>query len=385
MLVLYPPKSVRVFTTASRTSKPVSMSPAATDNPSSSETPPASRDPARPLAGKVALITGAGRGIGRGIAIELGRRGADVVVNYGSSAKSADDVVSELAGLGSRAVAVQADISSPESVGELFRRALSHFGHVDIVVSNSGMEVWCPEVDVTPELFDRVFGLNCRGQFFVAQQALRHCRRGGRLVLTSSVAASIGGIPNHALYAGSKAAIEGFTRAFAVDCGEKGMTVNAIAPGGVKTDMFDENAWHYVPGGYKGMPMDTIDKGLAEMCPLKRVGTPADIGKAVFMLCSDEGEWINGVYFFPASGFLIQSLVNLPCPGGYRSRRADHGVSDRPGDQADWRQRRLRHTFLTLLPFVSAEVSNLHRVGTSSIRPDQDPRSFCLTSRNVVR
>ncbi|KUI58510.1 Versicolorin reductase [Cytospora mali] len=263
------------------------MSPSAIDNPSSADTETATHhDPARPLAGKVALITGAGRGIGKGIAIELGRRGANIVVNYGSSAKAAEEVVAELAGLGSEAVAIQADISKPASVGELFDKALSHFGHLDIVVSNSGMEVWCAEVDVTQDLFDQVFNLNCRGQFFVAQQALKHCRRGGRLVLTSSIAASIGGIPNHALYAGSKAAIEGFTRAFAVDCGEKGMTVNAIAPGGVKTDMFDENAWHYVPGGYKGMPIETIDKGLANMCPLKRVGTPADIGKAVFTLCS---------------------------------------------------------------------------------------------------
>ncbi|ROW08122.1 hypothetical protein VPNG_06935 [Cytospora leucostoma] len=266
------------------------MSPAAVDTSS----PAAAHDPARPLAGKVALVTGAGRGIGRGIAIELGRRGADVVVNYGSSSRAAEEVVAELAGLGASAAAVQADISDPAAVAALFDAALARFGRVDFVVSNSGMEVWCPEVDVTPELFDRVFGLNCRGQFFVAQQALRHGRRGGRLILTSSVAASIGGIPNHALYAGSKAAIEGFTRAFAVDCGEKGMTVNAIAPGGVKTDMFDENAWHYVPGGYKGMPIETIDKGLASMCPLKRVGTPADIGKAVYMLCSEEGEWING-------------------------------------------------------------------------------------------
>lgn len=270
------------------------MAPSAVDSVSQSTSSP-QHDPARPLAGKVALITGAGRGIGKGIALELGKRGASVVVNYGSSAKSADEVVAELAKLGSKGIAIQADISNPASVSELFEKALAHFGHLDFVISNSGMEVWCPEVDVTPELFDQVFGLNCRGQFFVAQNALKHCRHGGRLILTSSIAASIGGIPNHALYAGSKAAIEGFTRAFAVDCGEKGMTVNAIAPGGVKTDMFDENAWHYVPGGYKGMPMDIIDEGLAKMCPLKRVGTPADIGKAVFTLCSDEGEWINGM------------------------------------------------------------------------------------------
>ncbi|KAF3760534.1 hydroxynaphthalene reductase [Cryphonectria parasitica EP155] len=260
----------------------------------SSQPPISSYDPARPLAGKVALITGAGRGIGKGIALELGKRGANIVVNYSSSAQAAEGVVSDLAKLGAKAVAIQADISNPDSVAQLFERALAHFGHLDFVVSNAGMEVWCPEVDVTPELFDQVFNLNCRGQFFVAQNALRHCRRGGRLVLTSSVAASLGGIPNHALYAGSKAAVEGFTRSFAVDCGEKGMTVNAIAPGGVQTDMFDANAWHYVPGGYEGMPIETIQKGLAAMCPLKRVGTPADIGKAVFMLCSDEGEWING-------------------------------------------------------------------------------------------
>lgn len=271
------------------------MAPSAVDVASSgASTSTAQYDPARPLAGKVALITGAGRGIGKGIAIELGRRGANIVVNYGSSAKSAEEVVAELAKLGSKGVALQADISDPKSVSALFDKAIEHFGYIDFVVSNSGMEVWCPETEVTPELFDKVFGLNTRGQFFVAQHALKHCRHGGRLILTSSIAASIGGIPNHALYAGSKAAIEGFTRAFAVDCGEKGMTVNAIAPGGVKTDMFDENAWHYVPNGYKGMPMDIIDQGLANMCPLKRVGTPADIGKAVFTLCSDEGEWING-------------------------------------------------------------------------------------------
>ncbi|KAI1763599.1 tetrahydroxynaphthalene reductase [Hypoxylon sp. FL1150] len=248
----------------------------------------------RPLAGKVALITGAGRGIGRGIALELGKRGASIVVNYGRSSSSAEAVVAELAKLGSKAVALQADISRPEEVARLFERAVEHFGGVDIAVSNSGMEVWCEETEVTAELFDQVFNLNTRGQFFVAQQALKHCREGGRIVLTSSIAAQMAGIPNHALYAGSKAAVEGFTRAFAVDCGRKRMTCNAVAPGGIQTDMFDENSWHYVPGGYKGMPIDTIKDGLRRMCPLDRVGEPADVGKVVYCLVSDEGEWING-------------------------------------------------------------------------------------------
>lgn len=252
-------------------------------------------DPARPFAGKVAVITGAGRGIGRGIALELGKRGCNVVVNYGSSAKAAEGVIAELKAMGSDSIAMQADISRPEEVARLFDRVMEHYGHIEFVISNSGMEVWCPETDVTTELFDKVFNLNCRGQFFVAQQGLKYCSRGGRIFLTSSVAAALTGIHNHALYAGSKAAVEGFTRAFSVDCGERGITVNAIAPGGVKTDMYDENSWHYVPGGYKGMSMDIIDQGLANMCPLKRVGYPADIGKAVSMLCMPESEWINGM------------------------------------------------------------------------------------------
>ncbi|KAH6655657.1 1,3,6,8-tetrahydroxynaphthalene reductase [Truncatella angustata] len=248
----------------------------------------------RPLTGKVALITGSGRGIGRGIALELGKRGASIVVNYAKSSSSADSVVAELGKLGSKSIAVQADVSKPEEVAALFQKALSHFGHIDFAISNSGMEVWCEETEVTPELFDQVFNLNTRGQFFVAQNGLKHCSEGGRIILTSSIAAQMTGIPNHALYAGSKAAIEGFTRSFAVDCGKKRITCNALAPGGIATDMFDENSWHYVPGGYQGMPIDTIKDGLAKMCPLNRVGTPADIGKIVSMLVSEEGEWING-------------------------------------------------------------------------------------------
>ncbi|KAH7326230.1 tetrahydroxynaphthalene reductase [Stachybotrys elegans] len=256
---------------------------------------PAPADPARPFTDKVAVVTGAGRGIGRGIALELGKKGCTVVVNYAHSAGAAEQVVAQLVKQGSaQSCAMKADVSRPEQVIDLFERVNSRFGRIDFVVSNSGTEVWCPEEDVTQELFDRVFGLNCRGQFFVAQQALRFCGRGGRIFLTSSVAATMTGIPDHALYAGSKAAVEGFTRAFSVDCGAKGITVNAIAPGGVKTDMYDENSWHYVPGGYQGMPMDIIDEGLANMCPLKRVGVPADIGKAVSILCLPESEWING-------------------------------------------------------------------------------------------
>ncbi|RDL30669.1 NAD(P)-binding Rossmann-fold containing protein [Venustampulla echinocandica] len=271
------------------------MSPSATEDSGGSTVPNSSlfQDP-RPYAGRVALITGSGRGIGRGMALELASRGASVVINYAKSATKAEEVVKEINKLGSKAIAIGADVSKPEEIVRLFDEAVKHFGRLDFVISNSGAEVWRREEDVTQEDFDTIFNLNCRGQFFVAQQGLKHLGRGGRIILMSSIAASMSGIPNHALYAGSKAAVEGFTRSFAVDCGEKGITVNAIAPGGIKTDMFDENAWHYVPNGFPEMSKEVIEAGIAKFCPLKRVGQTSDVAKAVALLVSPDSEWING-------------------------------------------------------------------------------------------
>lgn len=198
------------------------------------------KEQAYTLSGKVALVTGAGRGIGRGIAVELGQRGASVVINYSKSDEAAQKVVEEIEKAGSKAVAIKADVSKTPEVTRLFQESIKHFGHLDIVVSNSGTEVFKPEDQVTEEDYDRVFNLNTRAQFFVAQHAYKHIRNGGRIIFTSSVAANMSGVPNHALYAGSKAAVEGFTRSFAVDCGHRQITVNAIAPGGVKTDMFNQ-------------------------------------------------------------------------------------------------------------------------------------------------
>jgi 3-oxoacyl-[acyl-carrier protein] reductase len=110
----------------------------------------------------------------------------------------------------------------------------------------------------------------------------------------SSVAATMSGVPNHALYAGSKAAVEGFTRSFSADAGSKGITVNAIAPGGIKTDMFSANAWHYSPGADPGTSMEDIEKGIASLCPLGRCAVPADIARVVAFLGSADSEWING-------------------------------------------------------------------------------------------
>jgi len=256
---------------------------------------PTSTLPYRPLAGKVALVTGSGKGIGRGIALELARRGASLIINYSKSADAAAAVVGEIQKLGSKAIALRADVSQPGEIAALFETGVAHFnGRLDIVVSNAGTEVWKDERDVTADDFDYIFSVNCRGQFFVAQQGMKYLGRGGRIVLMSSIAATGSAVANHALYAGSKAAVEGFARSFAIDCGPLGITVNAIAPGGIKTEMFDENAWHYAPGGSPDMPLEAIDRGIAKACPLQRVGQPSDVGRAVSLLVSPESEWING-------------------------------------------------------------------------------------------
>lgn len=203
------------------------------------------------LDGKVALVTGSGRGIGAAMAVELGRLGAKVVVNYANSVSSADKVVAEIKALGTDAVAFQADVRQVAQTVRLFDAAAAHFGRLDIVCSNSGVVSFGHLGEVTEEEFDRVFSLNTRGQFFVAREAYRHLSEGGRIILMSSNTAKDFSVPKHSLYSGSKGAIDSFVRVFAKDCGHKKITVNAVAPGGTVTDMFQDVSQHYIPNGEK--------------------------------------------------------------------------------------------------------------------------------------
>ncbi|KAJ5346034.1 hypothetical protein N7452_004038 [Penicillium brevicompactum] len=245
------------------------------------------------LAGKVALVTGGGRGIGSGIALELAKKGASVAINYASSSKTADAVVQEIKAQGVQGAAFQADLTKVESIASLFRQVVEHFGQLDIVVSNAGTEKFVSLADTTLTDFNDVFDLNTRAQFFVAKNAYDHISPGGRVVLMSSIAAGVG-VPGHSLYAGSKSAVEGFTRCFAADFGKKRCTVNAIAPAGVKSDMWMSNSWRYAPGCDKNSSIEEIEQALANGSPLKRCGVPADIGRIVAFLASPAGEWING-------------------------------------------------------------------------------------------
>ena len=246
------------------------------------------------LAGKVALVTGASRGIGSGIALELGQRKAAVIVNYVKGKSGADAIVNKIEQSGGKAVAIQADVSKVPEITKLFDLAKAHFGKIDFVVSNSGTECFEKTEDITEELFDHVFGLNIRAQFFVGQHAYKYCEPGGRLVLMSSIAAGLLGVKDHALYSGSKSAVNGITKSFATDFGKKGMTCNAIAPGGVKSDMFTQVAWRYIPGADGTWSAEAIENAMANHCPLGRCAEPVDVARVVAFLVSEDGGWVNG-------------------------------------------------------------------------------------------
>ncbi|KAJ5188058.1 hypothetical protein N7491_004382 [Penicillium cf. griseofulvum] len=244
--------------------------------------------------GKVALVTGSSRGIGREIALGLALRGADIIVNYLSNEGKAQEVVKTVKQIGGKAVAIKADVSSYESIQTLFREAVAVFGKIDIVVSNSGVEHFETIEKITPEQYDHVFSINTRGQFFVAQQGYQHISPGGSIILTSSIAANLRGLADHAIYSASKAAIEAFVRSLPSDFAPKGVRVNAIAPGGIDSDMANDNAWRYVPGADASLPYAMAKEALGKMGPLGRFGVPGDVAKVVAFLASEEGGWING-------------------------------------------------------------------------------------------
>ncbi|KGO43754.1 Glucose/ribitol dehydrogenase [Penicillium expansum] len=245
------------------------------------------------LDGKVALVTGSGRGIGAAIAIQLGRLGAKVVVNYAHSAEHAEKVVAEIKRLNSDAIAIQADVRDVSQTAKLFDAAVAHFGQLDIAVSNSGVVSFGHLKDVTEEEFDRVFSLNTRGQFFVAREAYRVLQEGGRIVLTSSNTSRDFSVPRHSLYSASKGAIDSFVRILSKDCGDKKITVNGVAPGGTVTDMFHAVSQHYIPNGEK-FTAEERQQMAAFASPLHRNGFPEDIAGVVGFLVSKEGEWVNG-------------------------------------------------------------------------------------------
>lgn len=231
------------------------------------------------LQGKVAIVTGSSRGIGRAIAQRLGRDGANVVVTYAGNQHKALEVVREIEAKGSEAIAVQVDMRKLEEVRALFEKTIDKFGKVDILVNNAaGKNIFKPTVEMTEEEYDSMFDIT-RGVYFALGQAAHHLADGGRIVSISTSGTAMA-IPAGGAYAGCKAAIEHFSAALAKELGTRGITVNTVSPGVTDTD---------------GLVLEPEQVNqLIAQTPLGRLGDPDDVASAVAMLVSNDAHWVTG-------------------------------------------------------------------------------------------
>jgi 3-oxoacyl-[acyl-carrier protein] reductase len=230
---------------------------------------------------RVAIVTGASRGIGAAVAERLARDGFAVVVNYSGDSAPAEAVARQIEAAGGRAMAARADVSDPDAVRGLFETAESAFGGVDVLVNNAGIMTLANLADMEDAAFDRLVAVNLKGTFNTLREAARRLREGGRIINFSS---SVVGLlqPTYAAYAATKAGVEALTAVLARELRGRNITVNAIAPGPTATDLF-----------LAGKSQEVIDR-LAKLAPLERLGEPADIAAAVAFLAGPDGAWING-------------------------------------------------------------------------------------------
>ncbi|MFG2602336.1 SDR family NAD(P)-dependent oxidoreductase [Streptomyces sp. NPDC048514] len=241
--------------------------------------------------GKAAVITGGSRGIGAAVARRLAGEGAAVAIGYRGNREAAHALVAELAGDGGRAVAVQADVADPEQTRVLIDRAVEEFGRLDVLASCAGIEHFGALEEITPADFDRLFAVNTRGQLFAVQHAAAHMKEGGRIVLTSSVSASRA-VFGHTLYASSKAAVESMVLNLSAELGQRGITVNAIAPGGTATDMAAEHGTAYQHPGLVGKM--SMDEWAGVQIALKRLAHPSEVAAGYAFLASDDAAYMTG-------------------------------------------------------------------------------------------
>lgn len=233
------------------------------------------------LNGKVALVTGASRGIGRAIAERLANLGAAVAVNYANNVAEAQKVVAAIEAAGGRAIAVQADVGRVPEIVRLFDETLAHFGKLDILVNNAGVMFVKPVTATTEADFDRIFAINVKGTFFACQQAATRLADGGRIInFSSSTTARF--MPNYGAYVATKGAVEQLTRAMAKELGPRGITINTVSPGPTETELF-----------LTGKTPDELNFA-ARQSAFNRLGKPAEIADVVAFLASDAAGWISG-------------------------------------------------------------------------------------------
>jgi 3-oxoacyl-[acyl-carrier protein] reductase len=230
---------------------------------------------------KVAIVTGASRGIGAAIARRLARDGMNVLVNFAGNAAEADALVREIEKAGGRAITAQADVSDSAAVARMFDAAEAAYGGVDVLVNNAGIMKLATLAETDDKLFDSQVAINLKGTFNTLREAARRLRQGGRIVNLSS---SVVGLyqPTYAAYAATKAGVEAMTHVLTKELRGRSITVNAVAPGPTATQLFLD-----------GKPQEVVER-LAKLAPLERLGQPDDIAAVVSFLAGPDGAWVNG-------------------------------------------------------------------------------------------
>ena len=243
------------------------------------------------LSGKVAVVTGASKGIGAGIAKHLANEGAAVVVNYAASKEGADRVVDEIAKGGGKAIAVQGDVAKKTDIERLFAETKKAFGHLDILVNNSGVYEFSPIESFTEEHYNKIFNVNVLGLLLTTQAAVKHLGEGASIINIGSVVSSLTP-PNSAVYTATKGAVDAITGVLAKELGAKKIRVNSINPGMVETE------------GVRaaGVMGSDFQKQLEAQTPLGRIAQPADIAPIAVFLASADSGWLTGEIVLASGG-----------------------------------------------------------------------------------
>ncbi len=248
------------------------------------------------LAGRRALVTGSSKGIGRGIALRLAQEGADVVINYNSDPKGAEEALADVTALGRRGAMIQANLGSVAEVRALVEQSASALGGLDVLVNNAGIEKHAPFWDVKEQEFDAVVDVNLKGVFFATQAFVQQCRaagRPGKIVNISSVHEELA-FPNFAAYCASKGGVRMLTRTLAVELGPLGITINSIAPGAIET-----------PINTKLLNDPAKLNALKRQIPLGRLGQPEDVAGLAAFLASSDSDYVTGTTYFIDGGLTV--------------------------------------------------------------------------------
>ena len=245
------------------------------------------------LTDKVAIVTGASKGIGACIASHLADEGAAVVVNYSSSKEAAEGVVDEIVKKGGKAIAIHANMSNPENITKLFAETKKAFGKVDILVNNAGIYELLPLENVTPDHFHRLFDLNVMGLILASQEASKHFGSAGGSIINISSIVSMSALPHTVVYSATKAAVDSVTRTLGKELGPRKIRVNSINPGMVETEGTSSS----------GILESDFRKHTEMSTPLGRIGKTKDIAPAVVFLASDDASWITGETLVISGGF----------------------------------------------------------------------------------